>query len=169
MRKSYRGHQAREFLQSVSKKNLAFLEAHRWNTPFVLSILRFLQTSPSNRIDPSCKWEFLSRDWLFKDSLCSVSSHLDFWNFHDCMLTSSHPSTFDCCNLFLSVSYGPRQVKGRQYSDKAELNVEVKYAPFATIKRKKPGKVSCFSFRSLIKDHLHFRKENCASKVSTPS
>ncbi|KDN53523.1 mRNA transport regulator 3 [Tilletiaria anomala UBC 951] len=36
--------------------------------------------------------------------------------------------------------YGPRQIRGRQYSGKAELNVDVRYSPFATEWRKRPGK-----------------------------
>lgn len=44
--------------------------------------------------------------------------------------------------LLLAYSYGPRQVRGKTYSGKAELNVEVRFAPFAGEKRRRPGKVS---------------------------
>ncbi|PWN47458.1 ribosomal protein S5 domain 2-like protein [Violaceomyces palustris] len=36
--------------------------------------------------------------------------------------------------------YGPRQVKGRQYAGKAELNVELRFAPFSSKRRRKAGK-----------------------------
>ncbi|KAL9939939.1 hypothetical protein V8E36_000644 [Tilletia maclaganii] len=36
--------------------------------------------------------------------------------------------------------YGPRQVRGRQYSGHADLNVEVRLAPYALPKRARPGK-----------------------------
>ncbi|CAD6932017.1 unnamed protein product, partial [Tilletia laevis] len=36
--------------------------------------------------------------------------------------------------------YGPRQVRGRQYSGQAELNVEVRLAPYALPRRARPGK-----------------------------
>ena len=38
--------------------------------------------------------------------------------------------------------FGPRQVKGRQYAGKAELNVQLKYAPFSSVRRRKPGKTT---------------------------
>lgn len=37
--------------------------------------------------------------------------------------------------------YGPRQVRGKQYTGQGELNVDVRYAPFASSRRKRPGKV----------------------------
>ncbi|EPQ31279.1 uncharacterized protein PFL1_01464 [Pseudozyma flocculosa PF-1] len=46
-------------------------------------------------------------------------------------------------NLKLACSvFGPRQVKGRQYAGKAELNVEVKFAPFSNRRRRRPGKTT---------------------------
>ncbi|KAN0061103.1 3'-5'-exoribonuclease [Thecaphora frezii] len=46
-------------------------------------------------------------------------------------------------NLKLACSvFGPRQVKGRQYAGKAELNVEVKFAPFSNKRRRRPGKTT---------------------------
>lgn len=47
--------------------------------------------------------------------------------------------------LALEHRYGPRQVRGRQYSGKAELNVELRFAPFASERRRGPGKVSLAS------------------------
>lgn len=38
--------------------------------------------------------------------------------------------------------YGPRQIRGKQYSGKAELHVDVRYAAFASEARRRPGKVS---------------------------
>lgn len=37
--------------------------------------------------------------------------------------------------------YGPKQVKSKVYSNEAELNVDVRFASFATRRRKKAGKV----------------------------
>lgn len=37
--------------------------------------------------------------------------------------------------------YGPKQIKSKVYSDEAELNVDVRFASFATRRRKKAGKV----------------------------
>ncbi|KAK0547153.1 3'-5'-exoribonuclease [Tilletia horrida] len=51
--------------------------------------------------------------------------------------------------------YGPRQVRGRQYSGQAELNVEVKLAPYALPKRARPGKdVESASLSALVTQAL---------------
>lgn len=44
------------------------------------------------------------------------------------------------CTLRHSPSHGPRQVRGRQYAGKAELNVAFNLAPFCDVQRHKPGK-----------------------------
>lgn len=46
----------------------------------------------------------------------------------------------DIIKLACSI-YGPKQIKSKVYSDEAELNVDVRFASFATKKRKKAGKV----------------------------
>lgn len=57
--------------------------------------------------------------------------------------SASGSSYVEIGDLKLACSvFGPRQVKGRQYSGKAELNVEVKFAPFSSRRRRTPGKVS---------------------------
>lgn len=57
--------------------------------------------------------------------------------------SASGSSYVEIGDLKLACSvFGPRQVKGRQYSGKAELNVEVKFAPFSSRRRRRPGKVS---------------------------
>lgn len=38
--------------------------------------------------------------------------------------------------------YGPRQIRSKTYSEEAELNVDVRFASFATRRRKRAGKVS---------------------------
>lgn len=38
--------------------------------------------------------------------------------------------------------YGPKQIKSKAYSNEAELNVDVRFASFATKRRKRAGKVS---------------------------
>ena len=59
--------------------------------------------------------------------------------------SASGSSYVEIGDLKLACSvFGPRQVKGRQYSGKAELNVEVKFAPFSSRRRRTPGKVSTF-------------------------
>lgn len=57
--------------------------------------------------------------------------------------SASGSSYIEIGDLKLACSvFGPRQIKGRQYSGKAELNVEVKFAPFSSKKRRKPGKTT---------------------------
>lgn len=57
--------------------------------------------------------------------------------------SASGSSYVEIGDLKLACSvFGPRQVKGRQYSGKAELNVEVKFAPFSSRRRRKPGKTT---------------------------
>ncbi|SPO47573.1 related to SKI6 - Exosome non-catalytic core component [Moesziomyces antarcticus] len=57
--------------------------------------------------------------------------------------SASGSSYVEIGDLKLACSvFGPRQVKGRQYSGKAELNVEVKFAPFSSRRRRQPGKSS---------------------------
>ncbi|KAE8232067.1 hypothetical protein CF326_g2911 [Tilletia indica] len=51
--------------------------------------------------------------------------------------------------------YGPRQVRGRQYSGQAELNVEVRLAPYALPRRARPGKdVESASLSALVTQAL---------------
>ncbi|KAK0524035.1 3'-5'-exoribonuclease [Tilletia horrida] len=51
--------------------------------------------------------------------------------------------------------YGPRQVRGRQYSGQAELNVEVRLAPYALPRRARPGKdVESASLSALVSQAL---------------
>ncbi|EST08795.1 Exoribonuclease, phosphorolytic domain 1 [Kalmanozyma brasiliensis GHG001] len=57
--------------------------------------------------------------------------------------SASGSSYVEIGDLKLACSvFGPRQVKGRQYSGKAELNVEVKFAPFSSRRRRRPGKTT---------------------------
>ncbi|SPO31033.1 related to SKI6 - Exosome non-catalytic core component [Ustilago trichophora] len=57
--------------------------------------------------------------------------------------SASGSSYVEIGDLKLACSvFGPRQVKGRQYSGKAELNVEVKFAPFSSRRRRTPGKTT---------------------------
>lgn len=57
--------------------------------------------------------------------------------------SASGSSYIEIGDLKLACSvFGPRQIKGRQYSGKAELNVEVKFAPFSSNRRRKPGKTT---------------------------
>lgn len=57
--------------------------------------------------------------------------------------SASGSSYIEIGDLKLACSvFGPRQVKGRQYSGKAELNVEVKFAPFSSRRRRQPGKTT---------------------------
>ncbi|ETS60178.1 hypothetical protein PaG_05719 [Moesziomyces aphidis] len=57
--------------------------------------------------------------------------------------SASGSSYVEIGDLKLACSvFGPRQVKGRQYSGKAELNVEVKFAPFSSRRRRQPGKTT---------------------------
>ncbi|GAC94864.1 hypothetical protein PHSY_002437 [Pseudozyma hubeiensis SY62] len=57
--------------------------------------------------------------------------------------SASGSSYIEIGDLKLACSvFGPRQVKGRQYSGKAELNVEVKFAPFSSRRRRRPGKTT---------------------------
>lgn len=65
--------------------------------------------------------------------------------------SASGSSYVEIGDLKLACSvFGPRQVKGRQYSGKAELNVEVKFAPFSSRRRRQPGKVSSPLFLSRL-------------------
>ncbi|PWY98095.1 ribosomal protein S5 domain 2-like protein [Testicularia cyperi] len=57
--------------------------------------------------------------------------------------SASGSSYIEIGDLKLACSvFGPRQVKGRQYSGRAELNVEVKFAPFSSRRRRRPGKTT---------------------------
>ncbi|CCF48651.1 hypothetical protein NDA11_001407 [Ustilago hordei] len=57
--------------------------------------------------------------------------------------SASGSSYVEIGDLKLACSvFGPRQVKGRQYSGKAELNVEVKFAPFSSRRRRQPGRTT---------------------------
>lgn len=57
-----------------------------------------------------------------------------FWN-------RATPRSFVQCKCPISYhSHGPRQVRGRQYAGKAELNVLFQLAPFCNAERVKPGK-----------------------------
>ncbi|KOS15383.1 hypothetical protein Malapachy_2650 [Malassezia pachydermatis] len=59
----------------------------------------------------------------------------------DIIPNASGSALIECGNTkIVCAVHGPRQVRGRQYSGKAELNVQFQMAPFSLRQRQKPGK-----------------------------
>ena len=82
--------------------------------------------SSSTRAHNTSKWLSLRRDRKDQDCLCGASL------VHNLRLQQTN----------LPHSYGPRQSKNTAYSDNGRLNVEVKYTPYSSQKRKAPIRVS---------------------------
>lgn len=71
---------------------------------------------------------------MYKLGLCQMQVEAHSWN------AGVRNSPVPCRYFGLTCSHGPRQVKGRQYAGKAELNVTFNMAPFADVQRFKPGR-----------------------------
>ena len=71
---------------------------------------------------------------IFSLALFRVQAVALFWN-----LETQRFSAL-CMSSMSYHSHGPRQVRGRQYAGKAELNVLFQLAPFCNTERMKPGK-----------------------------